>query len=150
VNEKAAGDRQRTANSEATLIPLYRKFWKQKHNLKQYFISLEEFTRKFADYFFTFGLDDLTLDQLLELSDIYFPMDTTSMSISFVSDLHTTSAVSPNTSLTSRAAPTSSRAASVADSILERVVSKAVSIGTLGKSLMSATESVVIMNGKQG
>jgi hypothetical protein len=94
VSEKATEDgHQRTANSEATLGPLYRNFWKQNHDVKQYFLPSEDFTREFADYFFTSGLDVLTLDQLLELSDIYFPMDTTSMSISFVSDLHTTSAV---------------------------------------------------------
>jgi hypothetical protein len=83
---------QRTANSEASLNLLYHKFWQQKHDLKQYFIPMEDLSREFADYFFISGLDELTLDQLLDLGDICDPIDTTAPLSSFVSNLHATPA----------------------------------------------------------
>jgi hypothetical protein len=56
--------------SAAPLNLLYHKFWKHRHNIKKFFIGLEDYPHEFTNFFFTMGLNELTLDQLLGLIDI--------------------------------------------------------------------------------
>jgi hypothetical protein len=72
--DEPRGVYQPATSSETSLNLLYHKFWKRKHDLKQYFIPFEQYSREFADWFFTCGIDELTLDQLLDLNDIYPPI----------------------------------------------------------------------------
>ncbi|PVF90771.1 hypothetical protein CPB86DRAFT_821123 [Serendipita vermifera] len=81
---------ERATTPEAALCRLYHRFWQEKHRVNQYLISLEEYPHQFANYFFTSGLDALTLDQLLGLADIHPPIAAITIPSDLMLDTHGT------------------------------------------------------------
>jgi hypothetical protein len=89
-------DDEGSTDSKATLNLLYHKFWKHQYGIKKFFIHLEEYPHEFTNFFFTVGLNELTLGQILGLIDIPLHMDANVMPETLDSDPLVISATSPS------------------------------------------------------